>query len=198
MLSTTLNFICQQLNQIIKPVHRDEKLVELGNIALLDAFQSSVVANLSNHVVVSLINIEEEKTLKNTTTFNTTTKPNGDVSLTKRRTPVFLNLYVLFAANLSVYEQSLDALSGVIGFFQKQNVFDGKDYTELSEVGVERLIFDIYSLRFEELNQVWSVLGGKYIPSVLYRVRLVAIQDSPDILTGVISKTQTEGSLLQN
>jgi len=33
------------------------------------------------------------------------------------------------------------------------------------------------SLSFEQLNQLWATIGGKQLPSVVYRIRLVAVQD---------------------
>ena len=194
MIDSTLIFIRDILNSSIQETIHSR--VELGNIALVDAFQEVSSLDLTNKIVVSLINIEEEKTLKNAHSFQTTTQPNGEVTVSKRRPPIYLNLYVLFAANDAKYENALHYLSRIIGFFQKQNVFEAQAYPQLSDARVERLVFDLYSLRFEELNQVWSVLGGKYIPSVLYRVRLVAIQEAPDVPTAIITKTRSEETVL--
>jgi len=40
---------------------------------------------------------------------------------------------------------------------------------------IERLMLDIANLGIAELSNLWGVLSGKYVPSVLYRVRMVAV-----------------------
>lgn len=42
--------------------------------------------------------------------------------------------------------------------------------------GTTKLILDLESLKISELNQLWSMLGNKYMPSVLYRMRMITIQ----------------------
>jgi hypothetical protein len=36
------------------------------------------------------------------------------------------------------------------------------------------------------LNHLWSTLGGKYLPSVLYKIRLVRLEDQTDQSTGQV------------
>ncbi len=43
-------------------------------------------------------------------------------------------------------------------------------------------------MNFEELNNLWGVLGGAYFPSVVYKVRMVKVQldatePAPEITT---------------
>ena len=42
---------------------------------------------------------------------------------------------------------------------------------------IERLVVELYSLNLEQQNHLWGYLGGKYLPSVVYKVRLVRIQE---------------------
>ncbi len=37
---------------------------------------------------------------------------------------------------------------------------------------------EFVSLNNEHLNQMWSFLGSKYMPSVLYKFRLIAVQEN--------------------
>jgi len=46
------------------------------------------------------------------------------------------------------------------------------------------------------LNQIWSVMGGKYIPSVIYKMRLAIIQDAPILDTGIIEEINLNTSRL--
>lgn len=38
---------------------------------------------------------------------------------------------------------------------------------------MDKLIFNMENLGRRELHNIWGVFGGKYIPQVLYRVRMI-------------------------
>jgi hypothetical protein len=40
---------------------------------------------------------------------------------------------------------------------------------------IEKLILDIENTPPQAMSNIWGVLGGRYLPSVLYRVRMVAV-----------------------
>ncbi|HXS15683.1 MAG TPA: Pvc16 family protein, partial [Polyangiaceae bacterium] len=44
--------------------------------------------------------------------------------------------------------------------------------TDIKELSVE-----LYTMNFEQVNHLWSTLGGKYMPSVLYKVRNLSISE---------------------
>src|SRR5579863_8739700 len=71
----------------------DSTDVILENIGLLETADA---ANLQQRIVISLVNIEEESTLKNAK--NYLRSGNGGVA-SYSNTPVYLNLYLLFTAN---------------------------------------------------------------------------------------------------
>ena len=39
-----------------------------------------------------------------------------------------------------------------------------------------RLVPELYTLTFEQINHLWGSLGGKQSPFVMYKIRLVRIQ----------------------
>ena len=173
MIDIALTFIEQKLEaDFVAP----SPMIELANIAFIDPFQASTVGShdVTNKLIISLVNIEEEKTLKNTSQ----KVPNGMGGYDYQEPPIFLNLYVLFSANFDIYTVSLRRINQVIAFFQKQKVFKGIDEPMLAAANIETLIFDIYSLSFEQMNHLWAVLGGKYTPSILYKVRLIQVQNA--------------------
>src|SRR5438128_2580822 len=100
---------------------------ELQNyIKLKDASVSVIVDNISlletpsgdslpNHVVITLVNIEEESTLKNQPALK---RPFNNSKAIYSNPPVFLNLYLLFTCNYSGnnYPLALRRLSYVIQF----------------------------------------------------------------------------------
>lgn len=159
--------------------------VLIENIGLFETQNSEILAD---NIIMSVVNIEEESTLKNGTTFSRW--PDGLARYSNR--PVYLNLYVLFTANFpggvppnNNYIQSLQRLSRVIEFFQNKNVFTPAtaaitlpppldDLTDPSIANL-RLSMEIYTLTFEQINHLWGSLGGRQIPFVMYKVRLLMI-----------------------
>lgn len=185
MLSQALNAIIGQLNSYIGLLDPE---VILGNISLIDAFQDSSAQSLNDRVIASVINIEQEESLRNLPFRRSITGPNGLPDAVERQPEIYLNIYVLFGANKQDYNVALQRIAQVISFFQRLYVFTPDNTPQLAGLNVSKLIFDLYSTSFEELNQMWSVMGGKYIPSVVYKMRLAIIQDAPQTSTGIITE----------
>lgn len=110
---------------------------------------------------------------------NTPTKNGQHVALEPE---LKINLHVLFSAHFKLYDQALKYLSFVLQFFQAHPVFTSEEFPALdSRLG--KLVVELQSLNFEQLNQIWAFIGGKQLPSVLYKVRLVIVQDQGE--TGI-------------
>jgi len=135
-----------------------------------------------------LINIEEERT--------TRAQLPERVLLGGREVilppEIRLNLTLMAAANMGSYDLTLKTLSQVIIFFQAHPVFTADDYPSLDgQIG--KLCVDMQSVSHEALNQIWATLGAKYLPSVLYRVRLITLQDQePERIGKPISSISVE------
>jgi hypothetical protein len=177
MIDKALQLILAQLNQYVKPVP-DAEVVVLGNIAFNESAEQD---EIKNKVVISLVNVEEESTLKNTLTY----RKSGN-GVTYIEPPVHLNLYLLFSVNFpETYETALFRLSEVIKFFQSRKIFsidnaqplpgtlnpDDPDIRELY------LTMELYTLTFEQINHLWGALGGKQMPFVLYKARLITMRE---------------------
>jgi hypothetical protein len=65
-------------------------------------------------------------------------------------------------------------ISHIIAYFQGTNYFTKTNAPDLPN-GIEKLIMEVYSMPIEQQNYMWGALGAKYLPSVLYRMRLVVI-----------------------
>lgn len=171
MILSALNFITEEINLYYQnPItpHTDG-FVQLGNIARLDNDPSE---GLKTKVILSLVNLDEEKTLK-----NGPFQVKQGASMVKRNPTVYLNLFTLFSCANEDYRYALTQIGCVIEFFQQQYVFTAENSTQFPE-DIEKLIFDLHSVNIEQLNHLWGILGGKYVPSVLYKLRLVPIQKS--------------------
>ncbi len=121
---------------------------------------------------LTLVNIEEEKVLKSQTY---SVSKNGNISYFNPE--IKLNLYVMITANFASYLTAVQYLSYVISFFQGKNVFDHNTSPNLDS-GIEKLIIDLYTLTFEQQNYLWGAIGSKMLPSIMYRVRMLVVQES--------------------
>jgi len=144
--------------------------------------------NSNDKIIQTLVRIEEETTLKNL--------PNdkivGGRSL-KSNPIIHLNLFVLFISNYGQnYEKSLKGLSEVIKFFQGKYHFNAQnsDLTGIDEVQSDfKLWLNLHTPTFEETNHLWSMMGGKLYPSVMYKVKMIAEERS---------NIQSDTPLIQN
>ncbi len=163
--------------------HDNSVVVNIDNIALLEPTGHS---SLSDSIIISLVNIEEESTLKNQSAVKRPFINNA----VYQNPPVYLNLYVLFTSNYSGnnYSLALKRLSYIIQFVQSKNSF-----SIASSVSAESLIennpdvldlkftLELYTLTFEQINHLWGSLGGRQVPFAMYKLRLVAISDHATI-----------------
>jgi hypothetical protein len=185
MINTALNILRHELNSYLElkypPVPPKEPLVVLSNVA--DDQGAWAIPN--NAIGVSLINIEEEKVFKE----QQTTFRNAAGEYEQYNPEIKINLYMLVSANFvnsstdtdgTNYGQGLKYLSGVISFFQGKNVFTPDNTPVMAdpqEPALKKLIVELYSYSFEQQYNFWNVVGAKYLPSVLYKVRLLAFQE---------------------
>ncbi len=134
--------------------------------------QGNVNPEVNDKVVVSLVNVEEDRTYHSVETFET--RPDGVSE--QVRPPVKVNLYLLFVANLGVYSEAVKAVDQVISFFQHRPAFD---YASIPALAGRRgrMLFELHTMSFEQVNHLWGALGSKYMPSVMYKVGLVDIRD---------------------
>ncbi len=184
MIDNALKFVAAEVNRyVVRKINpKDDptitKLVVLGNITKAQDNDNAPNPNnpVAGKAVLSLVNIEEDRISKSPQNF---VKVNDKVEY--RNPKIFLNLYCLFAVANSAYDTALQQLSLIIQFFQYKNVLTHQNSPAASEPKldprIDKLVFDLHSLNFEQVNHLWGTLGGKYLPSVLYKVRLVTIED---------------------
>ncbi|MGK6352108.1 DUF4255 domain-containing protein [Parapedobacter sp. DT-150] len=161
MLYPAIENIQRVLNEQLAPATTIANIAEViaGNVDVNDAA-----------IIISLVNIEEVRLARSQ---QHVVKIGGE--LLPKNPAVHLNLYLLFTAHGGGYEQDIRSLQEVIAFFQKRTVFDKADTPGLAEDGIDRLMVEMVTLGIEQLQQLWSMLGGRYQPSVLYKMRMITI-----------------------
>lgn len=187
MISKALKFITDELNRRWDDASTPsmEDFAVLGNIARLDTDANAAQGGMGKKVVVTLVNIEEEKTLKNSPHY----VRNGE-EVQRRNPSIFINLYILFSCADEDHVEALKKISRTMMFFQRKNAFTPQNAaaTFPTEAGVEKIVLDLFTLNFEQVNHLWGIMGGKYLPSILYKARIVAVQDALGERVGVIEE----------
>jgi hypothetical protein len=183
MLSKTLNFFKDEINAYLEQRDQVAYSVVLGNVALLETQLSGNLQEITDNIVLSLINIEEEYTLKNEPAIEKV----GTARI-RRNPPIYFNLYLLFSATIQNYDEGLKYLSRVIEFFQNKKFFTPDEYPGLVGTGIQRLVPEFHDLSFEQYYNLYSVLGSKLFPNALYKVRLIGIQASAETPTGIVEE----------
>ena len=88
--------------------------------------------------------------------------------------PVNVNLTIMFSAlfNKTHYVEALRYISGVIYFFQNKPLFTAQNTPKLSK-GIDKIYFDMLSISPQELMNIYSMMGAKYMPCVLYKMKML-------------------------
>lgn len=191
-----LKIILEYLSKLVDPL---DEVIDITNIAMLndgDDFLES-----KTPIVLSIVNIEEDKTQKNQSIYIKDTNDKKNI-LRYNQPTQYLILSLLFSSynkDLSKYLDGIDKLKNIISYFQQNNSFYYKNddsemigyttflsKTDLEQVNYTKITMELVSLSMEQLNQMWSYLGSKYMPSVLYKMRLCPIQSATTIQEKVI------------
>ena len=166
-----------------------------GDIAVIDdiAKHDDDTSGLDNKVVITLLNIEEESTLKNQSRYQKKVITGDDNKKfdIMDGIPAYLNLYVVISANRTSYSSALANISKVIEVFQTNNVLEYKDPDDIEENDFEFRI-ELHSVPFEQLSYIWGLLGGKIIPSVLYKISVIKIMAKEEIPVKLIEEINHE------
>ncbi len=173
MLEHILSFLKEQLNSYIQ--------VKTGGqgfeVVFLQERNQKEVSFQNDAITILLVNLEEDYTFRSGAARERMSNQEGN---SQNNPSIYLNLYILFAANFSNYSQSLQFLSLIIKFFQSHRVFDRHNSPSLNSE-IEKLTLELVNLPFTEQRDVWAALGMSYMPSVIYKVRMVVFSDADTV-----------------
>jgi hypothetical protein len=189
MIFQAMELIRQNLNTFLSasgPVTPEP--VILGNIAYATPDSPGGPVDESAQIYMSLVNVEEELTLKN----QSAVRQSEIRPLAYVNPPIHVNLFLLFTANHKDYNMAIRNLGHVLLFFQSNRTFSIAR-TPVASTGVFatpgenenriKISLDLMSLTFEQVNHLWGSLGGKQMPFLLFKARQVEI-DADRMLQG--------------
>lgn len=165
MIRKILTTYATLLEEYLSRFHnRPEGLATVGQIG-------NNLEEKPDKMVIGLLNVEKETAGSISAPMRQT--ENGYVRM---RPPLLLNLNVMIAAVFDglLYAESLSMLSDTLRFMQSEPEFevDGTFYT-----------IEIVNLSLQDQNNMWTLLGGQYYPSVVCKIRRLCI-DGEQITAG--------------
>jgi Pvc16 N-terminal domain len=170
MIAAALTHLTRELNQSLRRgLAGDQDLVVLCNPIGPDG---QLVPQAQERLAVFLVNVERDAGSGRAPA----RRSSGLTRMAQGLPRVDLNLLFMVAANFSGanYTESLKLLEHTVAFFQGRPVFDAQNSPELDR-RIDRLQVELEDLGITDLTNLWGMLGGHYLPSLLYRVRLLRI-----------------------
>lgn len=125
----------------------------------------------TDKIILTVVGIEEDRVSVTRTYYNADEK-------NYQQPEVRVNLMLLFTSTHAIYDEKLRNLSYVLTFFQTHPLLNNP--TE----GIRHLAFELQTLTFEQQSYIWGLLALKYQPCVVYRMRVVALQDKEVMMEG--------------
>jgi hypothetical protein len=175
MIGDILNTIAKEVSEYIDSqieFQSGSKSVVLGKPS--DNKGELIIAD--NTICLTLINIDEEASMR-----NPMIKKRVDGDKVYTQTPgIALNLSIVFIANFpNDYISELNYITKIMEFFQQKDTFTIANTPSLKKYArnIEQLVFKLSTSRLEDQHNIWSLLGIKYMPSVMYSVGKVMIQE---------------------
>ncbi len=172
MIHLTVARVVSELNQYLNvraPGMTPDRVVA-GSLFDPDDTPNS---EMEEKIVASLVNIEQDRVYRPVDPFERA----ADGTSQFVRPEINVNLYVLFIANLSNYNEALKAISHVIAFFQRRSVFNISD-PDWDADDEARIAFELFTLSFEQQNHLWGAIGSKFMPCVMYKAGLLKVRDT--------------------
>ena len=189
MIQEALQYTKTIFNQFVKNKFKlDEEIVLVNK--LVDQNGVSPLEN-KNKIIVSIIHIEQE-TVKQ---FYNRKQKTANGSYINQNPAQRYNIYILVSPNFDNYNETLKFLTTTIQFFQVNEVLDART-TATIPAGLEKLEFDIQKGEgYMQMQNLWTALGAKYQPSVIYNMKLVTV--ATDEIEGFNKQVSTISNQVQ-
>lgn len=189
MIQTALVFVKKKLDQyLVNSFKLDGNVTVLNH--LISPYGNELPEKNRNKMVITLINLDYD-TNKQYQDKQYRTMGNG---IAKTNPAILFNIDLLFTACFDDYEEALKFLNATIAFFQSHNSFNAKTTPDIPS-GIKMLNFEIENATHFEIHNLWSAMGAKYQPSIIYKVRHVTVQGN-EINAVVSAVTGVDGKVL--
>lgn len=176
MIGTVLSHISDELNTYVcrkQGLSPDVSKVALSSIIGLDG---GLAVKGDNLVLLTMIDLRQDPAAP---TWQKVPQRDLAGNTWSVKAEAFnVNLYLLFSTYFpDDLKNGLDHLSYVIQFFMSRSTMDRHNSPGLPRQ-VNKLSFEMETQDFQQKGYMWGLLGGKYLPSVLYKMRMLTFLDS--------------------
>lgn len=160
MIDRVLTYIAEGLGDYL-----GNRYEEAGRLAKVGEIGGDSMEQEMNRIVVTLLNVEREGAMGIGGGFQAEGK-----GFLQKQPPWYLNMYFVVAAVFEGkrYGEGVGMLGDAIGYLQQHPVF--------SPGTGGKFMIEPVSLSIQELTNVWSILGGRYYPSVVCKVRMLRFE----------------------
>lgn len=165
MIDQALKLISDRLNAHLSSVFSvGEDLVAVG--PLTDA-EGKPTAETRNLLTLFITNIAQDSVPRGTGRYG---------AQIGQAPPIHLDVYFMLASghDPEIYGEGLKLISAALMFFQANPVLTPRNAPEMP-AGITQLTIELSNLKVEEVGQLWGNLGGRYVPSVMFKMRSVMI-----------------------
>ena len=169
MIGTFLSCVSQELNSFFHTRFDNlEKTVFFSPLMELDG---SLAIPRKNILVLSLVQLNQDPMRA---------VPNiGSHHGNRVIQPLLqLELYVLLGAYFEskLVQEGTNMLTSAISFLHGKPIWDLQN-TPKMPTSMEKVTFEMVSLDMMQQAHLWSSLGAKYFPSVVYKLRILLLED---------------------
>jgi len=192
MIYETLHSIAQELNK-----HLKNTFLIKEDCAILNAIlnqDGTIPEHCLNKIVLTLVNLEHDS--------NTPRSPiyqGGGGDYKELYTPFNFNLDVLVTSLFENknYDEGLKFLSQALYFFQGKPVFTPENTPHMNG-DIRQVSMELIRLSYHEEHSLWGAMGARYMPSVLFKIRLVSFQSGTVNITSPRIKNSHESAAIKN
>ena len=182
-LHTLIELLCK----LVDPVGT---VIETANISTF--YDDDKFSDTATPIILSIVNIEEDRMMKNQSLYFKKDESQDHIAK-YNSSGQYLALSVIFASwsrPVNKYLDGIDKLNNILVFFQQHNSFFYKsdnaelitlesfnEKNETEKENYQRVTMETVNLGTEQLSEMWSYLGARYMPSVVYKMRLCMIHE---------------------
>ena len=177
MIDEALSLVAGRINAHLRARHAITD--DLISLAPLTDAEGKPAATARNRLALFVTNIAQDPMPR-----HARGGPLGSGGIVTTAQPIHLDIYFMLAAAFEpdTYGEGLKILSSAVRYLQANPLMTRARVPDLPD-GIGQLSIEISNLRNDELGQLWGNLGGRYLPSVHYKMRSVMID--ANAVTGV-------------
>lgn len=176
MIDTVINTIAEKLNEFLSGFYNRQEVIAEAGVINTPANEED-----ADKIIISLLSIDRETAMG----ISNIPKNTQGNAFNLQSPPWYLNLNIVIAAVFSEkrYVDSLKILSESITFLQQNS--------QVNLPGGQNINIELITLNFQELSNVWSIMGGHYYPSILCKVRMLTFNGNEiKKITGKVTNQQ--------